>query len=318
MNVRNLWVGFALRRLFSLVLVLIGLILATFGMVRVIPGDPAVNIAGITGTSEQIASIRHELLLDRELGEQFEIYVANLARGDLGQSFFTREPVAKLISERVGTSLQLAAVAVLIVLVFAVPLGMLAGALTREGRHKKLEVAFTAATSVIGSLPEFLAATFLAFFFAVWLRLLPVAGSDSPAALVLPAVAVTLRPVAVLARIVRVETLNTLASDFIRTARGKRIPSRLLYMRHVLPNVVTAALTVGGLLFAALVGGAVVVENVFARPGLGTALVTAVLSRDYPVVQGIVLVLGAAVVVVNAAVDVVLALIDPRSIAGKA
>jgi peptide/nickel transport system permease protein len=118
---------------------------------------------------------------------------------------------------------------------------------------------------------------------------------------------------AILTRLVRVETLNVLSMDYMRTARSKRLPARLIYLRHALPNVVTAALTIGGILFAGIIGGAVVVENVFARPGLGTALVSAVLSRDYPVVQGIILVLGVTVVVVNAIVDILLAIVDPRS-----
>jgi peptide/nickel transport system permease protein len=141
-----------------------------------------------------------------------------------------------------------------------------------------------------------------------------VAGSDERAAIVLPAVAISLRPIAVLARIVRVETLNVLAQDYIRTARSKRLPDRLLYLRHALPNVLTAALTIGGLLFTGLLGGAVIVENVFAWPGLGTAVVDAVLSRDYPVIQGVILMLGAAVVFVNTLVDVLLGLVDPRSV----
>jgi peptide/nickel transport system permease protein len=123
---------------------------------------------------------------------------------------------------------------------------------------------------------------------------------------------------AILARIVRVETLNVLAQDYIRTARSKRLPERLIYSRHVLPNVVTAALTIGGILFAAIVGGGVIIENVFSRAGLGTALVSAVLSRDYPVIQGVILVLGITVVVVNAIVDILLGVLDPRSLARQA
>jgi len=308
---------FAARRLISLVVILIALVFATFMMTRLIPGDPAVNVAGIGATQEEIDRIRRELLLDRPLPEQLSIYVTNLARGDLGQSFFTRQPVSQLITQRIGTSLQLAAAALAIVMIISIPLGIIVGAFTRERRHPRAEVSFTAVTSVLGSLPEFLAATFLAFIFAVWLRLLPVAGSAGWEALVLPALAVSIRPAAILSRIVRVETLNTLASDFIRTARGKRMPGRIIYNRHTLPNVVTAALTVGGLLFAGIIGGAVVVENVFARPGLGSSLVQAVLVRDYPVVQGVVLVLGVIVVVVNALVDLLLAAIDPRTAAGK-
>jgi peptide/nickel transport system permease protein len=167
---------------------------------------------------------------------------------------------------------------------------------------------------VIGALPEYLAGTFLAFVFAVWLRLLPVAGDAGWSSLVLPALAIALRPSAVLARIVRVETLNVLAQDYMRTARSKRLPVRLIYLRHTLPNVTTAALSIGGLLFAGLIGGAVVVENVFARPGLGTALVSAVMNRDYPVIQGLILMIGVAVAFVNLMVDVLQGILDPRSL----
>jgi peptide/nickel transport system permease protein len=191
---------------------------------------------------------------------------------------------------------------------------MLAGALTRDGRHRRAEVLLTAATSVIGALPEYLMGTFLAFIFAVWLRWLPVAGAEGLQSLLLPALAMSLRPIAVLIRVVRVETLNVLAQDYIRTARSKRLPERLIYFRHALPNVVTAALTISGILFAGLIGGAVVVENVFARSGLGTGLVTAVVNHDYPVIQGVVLVLGVTVVTVNAIVDILLGVIDPRSL----
>ena len=315
--IRHPLAAFALRRLLSLVIILAGLVVATFLMIRLIPGDPALNIAGLGATGEDIAKIRSQLYLDRPMAEQFQIYITRMAQGDLGSSFFTRQPVSALIGQRIGTSLQLAAAALLIVMLISVPLGIIMGAFTRERRHPRVELAFTGITSVFGSIPEFLAATFLAFVFAVWLRLLPVAGAGSVQALVLPTLAVSIRPTAILTRIVRVETLNTLASDFIRTARGKRIPDRVIYSRHTLPNVVTAALTVGGLLFAGIIGGAVVVENVFARPGLGTSLVQAVLVRDYPVVQGVVLVLGVTVVVVNALVDITLAFIDPRTAAGK-
>jgi peptide/nickel transport system permease protein len=125
---------------------------------------------------------------------------------------------------------------------------------------------------------------------------------------------VALRPILILARIVRVETLNILATDYVRTARSKQLPARVIYLRHVMPNVATAALTIGGLLFSGIVGGAVIVENIFNRPGLGTTLVEAVRTYDYPVVQGVVLVVGTTVVVANAIVDITLAIINPRSV----
>jgi len=309
-------VAFVLRRLLSLVLVCMGVVFAAFMLVRLIPGDPALVVAGEAASAARIEEVRAELGLDRPFLEQFGKYASGLARGEMGNSFqLSKKPVGELISERVGNSIQLAATALTTVLLFSIPLGMVMGAFTREGRHRRAEVLFTAITSVVGALPEFLLATFLAFIFAVWLRWLPVAGDNFPANLVLPLLAVSLRPVFVLSRIVRVETLNVLASDYIRTARSKQLPDRLIYMRHVLPNVATAALTIGGLLFSGIVGGAVIVENIFNRPGLGTTLVNAVRANDYPVVQGIVLVIGFTVVVANAIVDISLTVVNPRSLA---
>ena len=311
----NPWLGFLARRLLSLVLVLIGLFVAVFLMVRLIPGDPALYVLGDNATQEDILRIRHALGLDQPALIQLFHYTVSVLQGDLGTSFSTGVAVSTVISQRFGTSFQLAATALALVLLLSIPGGLAAGAFTQEGRHRTGEVVLTGISSIVGSLPEFLTATFLAFVFAVWLRVLPVAGNAGWQSLILPVLAVSLRPTAVLIRIVRVATLDVLATDYIRTARSKRLPARLIYMRHALPNVVTAALTIGGLLFAGIIGGAVVTENVFARTGLGTTLVTAVLIRDYPVVQGITLVLGAIVVVANAIVDVLVTVVNPRSLA---
>jgi peptide/nickel transport system permease protein len=305
---------FVLRRLASLGIVLASLLVASFSIVRLIPGDPARTIAGIDATQDEVERVRRALGLDQPALVQFVRYTQHAGRLDFGRSFVTDEPVTKVIADRLPKTAQLALVALLLVMILSVPLGMIIGAVTREGRHRRVEVAFAAATSVGGALPEFLASTFLAFVFAVWLRWLPVAGADEGAAIILPALAISLRPVSVLSRIVRVETLNVLAQDYMRTARSKRLPPHLLYLRHALPNVLTAALTIGGLLFTGLLGGAVIVENVFAWPGLGTAVVQAVLNRDYPVIQGVILMLGIAVVLVNTAVDILLGMVDPRSI----
>lgn len=292
--------------------VLAGLLVATFLLVHLVPGDPARRVAGIEASGEQVEALRRELGLDRPLVVQFASYVRNLSEGDLGRSFLTREPVTRIIADRLPKTLQLAAVAVVLMLAISVPFGLVAAGLTWGGRNRPVDVGFTVATSLMGALPPFLLATFLAFIFAVWLGLLPVAGATRWNSVILPAVAISLRPMAELARIVRVETLNVLAQDYIRTARSKRVASPRLYGRHVLPNVLTAALTIGGLVFAHLIGGAVVIENVFAWPGLGTALVQAILARDYPTVQGVILLLGVVVIAVNAGVDLLLAAIDPR------
>jgi peptide/nickel transport system permease protein len=205
--------------------------------------------------------------------------------------------------------------ALALVIVVSVPLGMLTAEATRDGRNPRLEAVFTTVTSLSGSIPEFLMSTFLALIFAVWLRLLPIAGGTGPESLVLPALALAIAPATTIARIVRLETLNTLRQDYMRTARSKQLPTRLLYARHALPNVLNATLTISGALFTALIGSAVVVENVFARAGVGSLMVHAIQDRDYPVVQGVTLFIGALVVIVNALVDVAIATTDPRYMA---
>jgi peptide/nickel transport system permease protein len=314
----NPWLRFALRRLVSLVLVLLGLVTVTFVLVRLVPGNPAEILAGLNQTHSTVAVIRHNLGLDRPALSQYLSYIWGAVHGELGRSFYTSQTVGSLILQRGGSSAQLAGTALVLVMVVSIPGGMIAAALTRDGRRRRFEGAFSAVTSVFGAIPEFLMATLLAFVFAVALHIFPVAGSSGLQSLVLPVLAISLRPVAVLLRLVRVEALNVLSQDYIRTARSKRLSWWVIYLRHVLPNALTPALTIGGVLFSSLIAGAVVVENVFARNGLGTALVSAVLGRDYPVVQGIVLVLGVTVVFVNAVVDVLLVLTDPRSLTGQA
>lgn len=312
---QSAWPAFVLRRVVSLVVILTALVVATFSLVRLIPGDPTVTIAGLDASPGAREAIREQLGLDRSWFEQLGRYISALLDGDLGSSFITKQPVAELLGQRLAVSVQLAGMALLVVLLVSIPAGILAGVLTRDDRRRRTELGFTTVTSIGGAIPEFLMATLLATVFGVWLRVLPVAGLDGSASLILPAAAVAIRPTLLLARIVRVETLNVLAQDYVRTARGKRLRHTRVYVRHVLPNVITAALALGGVLFAGLVAGAVLVENVFALPGLGTALVNAVIQSDYPVVQGIVLVLGVTVVVVNTIVDLLLGLVDPRTLA---
>jgi len=311
----RLWFSFVAWRLVSLFVILLGLVITTFMMVRLIPGDPATIAGGVNTTPAHVAALRKQMGLDDPLLTQFASYAGNLVHADLGISFTTRQPVRQIITERIPSSLVLAGTSLALVLLCAIPAGLLAGALTREGRHRRGELIFTGTASVIGSIPQFLTATFLAFVFAVWLKLLPVAGSDPPLqSLILPALSIALAPAATLARLVRIEALNVLAQDYIRTARSKRLPARIIYLRHVLPNVLTAALTLGGVILANLIGGAVIIENVYARNGLGTALVNAVLVRDYPVIQGTILILGIVIVAVNTIVDGILAMLDPRSL----
>jgi peptide/nickel transport system permease protein len=306
-------VALILRRLGTMFFVIFFVMVAVFLMVQLVPGDPILNAFGENVDLSQLHRLRHEYGLDKPLVEQFYTWFVNTLHGDLGRSFQNQQPVTDLIRQRASTSLELALAALAIVLLVGIPLGILAGALTREGRHRKVEVGFTSVTAALASIPDYLFATILVFLLAVQFRVFPVAGSGSLKTLVLPALAVSLAPTMTLSRIVRVETLNVLAQDYIRTARSQRLPARLVYARHAGPNVLTAALTIGGLIFANIIGGAVIVENVFARAGLGTALVSGVLAKDYPVIQGITLVLAIVVVVMNTIVDIALGLADPRS-----
>lgn len=307
------WRRFAFSRLLRLVLVLAALVVVTFGMVQVVPGDPARTIAGAQADQAAVDSARKEFGLDQPVLTQFGNYVSGLARGSLGKSFESRSPVTTVISEKIGPTAQLAIGGLLIIVFIGVPVGLIGGAASRTGKPW-VEVLFSAVTGAFAAVPHYLTATFLVFLFAVTWQIFPVAGAGSLLAVVLPAIAIAVRPATMVSRVVRVRTLEVLEQPYVRTARSKRLKPMKLYFRHVLPNAVTTALALGGTLFAGLIGGAIIVEQVFARPGLGTSLVNGILIGDYPVVQGIVLVLGVSVVLVNTFVDVILAILDPQTL----
>jgi peptide/nickel transport system permease protein len=309
------WLRFAAGRLLALIVTILGLVVVTFSMVRLIPGDPVQAVAGLTSTQAERTRLTKEMGLNHPYFTQFGHYLINLLHWNLGTSFTDGQSVSQQIGQEIGSSLILAGVSLALVLIVAIPLGLIVAALTQEGRHPRIDMIFTGATSFFGSIPQFLLATFLAFIFAIWLKILPVAGYNPPvSSIILPTVSIALAPVAILSRLVRIETLNVLTQDYIRTARGKRLPTRIIYLRHVLPNVLTAALTLGGVIFAYIIAGAVIIENVFNRPGLGTGLIGAVQQNNYPVIQGIILVLGLIVVAVNAIVDLAVGFLDPRSL----
>jgi peptide/nickel transport system permease protein len=308
---------FLLRRLGALLLVVWVVEIATFLMVRVMPGDPARQVLGPHASAQAVAELRHQLGLDQPLLQQYLHYTANVFRLDFGTSFYTHLPVSSELSSRIGPELELIGVAVAIILVLGIGGGLLVGALTHDGRHRFVERGFVTFTGILGSIPGYVAATVLALVFAVTWKLFPVAG-DSPAdAVILPALSIALPQSALMARIVRVETLNVLAQNYVRSARSKRLGPLTIYGRYVLPNVLTAALTLGGTIFTASVGSAIIVENVFAWNGLGLLLTQSVLRLDFPVVQGAALLLALIVVVINALVDVAVSLVDPRSAAQR-
>src|SRR5262245_56515110 len=307
------WVRFGVRRLGRLLLSLWVLVTASFLMIHLIPGDPVRAALGPTAPADLVASKREALGLDHPVLVQYWHYLQSLFTGDLGTSLISQLPVSEVIAQRLPATLALVLLAFLFAIVVAVPLGVTMGVLTRRGHGRRTELAFTTSSVVLGIIPDFLVAVGLVYVFGVSLGWLPVAGNDTPSAYVLPVLALAIGPAAILARIIRLEMASVLEADFVRTARAKRLPSRTVYLGHALPNALTASLTLGGLILGALVAGTVLVENVFAWPGLGSTIVSSILNKDYQVVQAIVLVYGVGVLLVNTTVDVALALLDPRS-----
>lgn len=309
----NPWLRFAARRAGRLLVSLLVLVTASFAMIHLIPGDPVRGALGPTAPAALVEARRAALGLDDPLPVQYLRYLEGLFTGDLGTSLSAQLPVADIVAQRLPPTLELAVLAFLAAVAVAVPVGVLMGVLTRRGHGRRTELAFTTGSIVVSTIPDFLIGVGLVAVFGVGLGWLPGAGNDTPAAYLLPVLALAIGPAAILARILRVEMVTVLDADYVRTARAKRLPARTIHLAHALPNAVTAALTVGGLLLGAMVAGTVLVENVFAWPGLGSTIVQSILTKDYPVVQAIVLVYGLGVLLANTAVDIALALLDPRS-----
>ena len=301
------------RRLVRFLVSLAVLLVASFAMLHLIPGDPVRAALGTTAPAELVAQRRAELGLDDPLIVQFGRYLHGVFTGDLGTSFISRQPVADVIADRLGNTVQLALLATAVALLIAIPLGIALAVRTENGRHRGSELSFTTGTGMVMTVPDFLLGVALVVVFAVQLGWLPPAGKAGPESYLLPVIALAAGPTAVLARLIRVETLRELGKDYLRLARAKRLPARRLSLVHLLPNSLTATLTVAGLVLAGLVTGTVIVENVFAWPGLGTRITESIIDKDYPVAQGAILVYGAIVLVVNLLVDLTLAVVDPRS-----
>ena len=307
------WVRFGVRRLGRLLVSLWVLVTASFLMIHLIPGDPVRAALGPTAPAALVSAKRAEMGLDDPLLVQYWHYVQHLFTGDLGTSLVSQLPVSQIVSQRLPATLALALLAFVVAVAVAVPMGVAMGVLTRRGHGRRTELVFTTSSVVLGIIPDFLVGVGLVYVFGVNLGWLPVAGNDTPSAYVLPVLALAIGPAAILSRIIRIEMVTVLEADFVRTARAKRLPKTTVYLGHALPNALTASLTLGGLILSAMVAGTVLVENVFAWPGLGSTIVSSILNKDYQVVQAIVIVYGVGVLLVNTLVDVALALLDPRS-----
>jgi peptide/nickel transport system permease protein len=307
---------FLARRLLATLPVLLVVSVLVFLMLRLTPGDPAAVLAGDAATTEQIARIRTNLGLDRSVPEQYAIWFGQVITGDLGQSYYYKTPVTTLIAQRLEPTLSLAAITITIAVLIAVPLGVLA-AWRFGGWLDRALMGF----SVLGfSVPIFVLAYLLIWLVSLKLGWLPVQGyrrlADGAGAwlyhLVLPAVTLSVIYIALLARVTRASVLEALGEDYVRTARAKGLRESKVLIRHALANAAVPIVTVIGIGIALLIGGVVVTESVYAIPGLGRLTVDAVLARDFPTIQGVILFFSVAYVLVNLLIDISYVFLDPR------
>ena len=309
-------IEFIIRRVAAMSVVMLIVASLVFLIIRLAPGDPALVLLGDLATESGIADLRRALGLDRSLPVQFVLYIGNLLSGNLGQSFFFGQPVLATIVDRAGLTLTLTIMAMLIAVAIGVPVGIVSAV----ARGKLVDQSLTTVAMFVASLPSFWIGLTLMGYFSVDLRWFPVAGYGPPDAtflerlryLVLPSIALGLPSSALIMRFTRNAMLEVLSEDYIRTARAKGLGPKRVILKHALRNSLVQILTVIGLTFAILVGGAFVTETVFALPGVGNLVVRAVLNRDYPIIQGALLLISGIYVVINLVIDILYALIDPR------
>ncbi|HEX6989543.1 MAG TPA: ABC transporter permease [Bacillota bacterium] len=296
------------RRILASLLALVGVSLVVFVIVRVLPGDPARIIAGLLASEAEVARIRVEMGLDRPLPVQYLDFVGGLIQGDLGLSLRTRRPVLVELLPRLQLTMVLAVTGTVV----GSLLGVVAGVVGAARRYSRFDYAVSFGSLMGISMPVYWLGYLLIIAFAVNLHWLPAAGADQATSIVLPTLTLAAFSMALVARMTRGSMLEVLGQDFIRTARAKGVGERIVVYRHALRNALIPVLTVIGLQFGSLLGGAVLTESVFAWPGMGVLLVNSILNRDYPMVQGIVLVYAVLVVMVNLVVDLTYGWVDPR------
>ncbi len=310
--------AFVLRRLARAAVSLAIVLVASFFMVQLVPGDPVRAALGPTAPAAAVAALRHDLGLDLPVWNQFTNYVGGLLHLDFGTSTTSQRPVGTTLAERLPTTVFLAVVSFVVAVAGAFPLGVATAVSARGGRRRLLDLGVSGFLGVVIAIPNFLLAVLLIATLSIGLSLLPPAGWGRPDQAVLPVLALAVGPLAYLARIVHVEMLRVLDAPYLTTARSKRLPPRLLHVRHALPNIVAATLTAGGVVLVGLIGGTVLVETVFTIPGIGSTIVSSITAKDYPLIQGIVLVYAVLVLGANLVIDLALAVIDPRSAVAEA
>jgi peptide/nickel transport system permease protein len=301
-------VNYLARRILGLIPVALGVATLTFGLIHLVPGDPVVAMLGESASPGDVASMRHELGLDQPLWQQYVSFLDGIVHGNLGTSISTGEPVARLIAQRYPATLELACAGLVVAIVVAFPLGIIAGA-DPGGPGDVGAMGF----AILGiSIPHIYLGPLLMIVFSLDLGWLPLTGRGGFSHLVLPALTLGTALAAIVARMLRQSIVQTLHTDYMRTARSKGLSRMGALLHHGLRNALTPVITLLGLEAGALLTGAIITEVIFSWPGLGRLLITAISARDYPLVEGCVLTFAMSYVIVNMLTDFVYALVDPR------
>jgi len=308
--------GYIFRRIIGLIPVLLLVGVTAFFLVHIIPGDPAAVMLGADATPQQIEQIRQDMGLNKPLYVQFAIWIGKVVRGDLGESYFLGRSVSSALIERLPATISLAVVSLCIAVLIGVPAGIVAAI----KQNKIMDQAVMVMALIGVSVPSFWLGLTLMLIFSVNLRWFPSGGYvpltqnflQGLRCMIMPAFALGFMQAALIARMARSSMLEVLRQDYIRTARSKGLKERLVILRHALKNAMIPVLTVIGIAFGVLLGGAIIVETVFTYPGVGRLVVKAVQRRDYPLVQGALLLISSIYVIVNLLVDILYPMLDPR------
>jgi peptide/nickel transport system permease protein len=296
------------KRLLSTIPVLIGISLLLFLMLRSLPGDPAQVLAGQMATPEEVENIRHQLGLDQPLYKQYVLFLGRLALLDLGRSARTQNPVIQEVWARLPNTLLLAVVAITLACLFGIP----AGAISAVRPYSWIDYLVTSMGLFGISMPVFWLGLMLVVIFSVILQWLPAGGTGSWKNVIMPSFTLASFVVAFIARMTRSTMMEALSQDYVTTARSKGLREEVVVIKHALKNALIPIITVVGLQFGLLLGGAVLTETVFAWPGIGRRIVDSILARDYPMIQGVILIFGLLYILVNLLVDLIYAYVDPR------
>ena len=300
--------SYVVRRVLQLVPVLIGVSILTFAILRAIPGDPVAVMAPPDASEEDIQALRSEFGLDQPLPVQYLVYVGNALQGNLGKSIRTRDPVTETLWRRLQFTVQLTVISILI----GVLVGVVAGVVAATHQNTWIDNAIMVTSLTLLSIPGFWLSLMLLMLFAGTLRWLPSGGVGGPQHLVLPAIVISHGAAAVITRFTRASMLDVIRQDYVRTVRANGIREFLVVYKHALRNALNPVLTIVGLQFGFLLGGAAIIETIFALPGIGRLMVNAIYTRDYPVIQGGILFIALTFVLVNLITDLAYAVVNPR------